>query len=132
MDKAAPSPHASPLHAEPWGELPAPPPPQQCAGVGWWGDLTSELLAMGAQSAGLRSPPALLCWRGTHWGCALQGDTKNDTWIFVLAVLLYHFDWELPDGGRPEELDMSEAFGLAIRRKSKLVLRATQRIPVAN
>ena len=43
---------------------------------------------MGAQSAGLRSPPALLCWRGTHWGCALQGDTKNDTWIFVLAVLL--------------------------------------------
>ncbi|XBH95302.1 hypothetical protein VPH35_085880 [Triticum aestivum] len=50
----------------------------------------------------------------------------------VLAGLLYHFDWELPDGGRPEELDMSEAFGLAIRRKSKLVLRATQRIPVAN
>uniref|UniRef100_A0A803YRH5 GB1/RHD3-type G domain-containing protein n=1 Tax=Meleagris gallopavo TaxID=9103 RepID=A0A803YRH5_MELGA len=86
--KAAPSPHASPLHAELWGELPAPPPPQQCAGVGWWGDLTSELLAMGAQSVGLRSPPALLCWRGTHWGCALQGDTKNDTWIFVLAVLL--------------------------------------------
>ncbi|KAM3278727.1 hypothetical protein ACQJBY_046156 [Aegilops geniculata] len=50
----------------------------------------------------------------------------------VLAGLLYHFDWELPDGGRPEELDMSEAFGLAIRRKCRLVLRATQRIPVAN
>ncbi|KAF7075141.1 hypothetical protein CFC21_079929 [Triticum aestivum] len=52
----------------------------------------------------------------------------------VLAGLLYHFDWELPDGGRPEELDMAEVFGLAIRRKSGLVLvlRATQRIPVAN
>lgn len=50
----------------------------------------------------------------------------------VLAGLLYHFDWELPGGGRPEGLDMSEAFGITIRRKSKLVLRAVQRIPLAN
>uniref|UniRef100_R7W7Q7 Cytochrome P450 71D7 n=1 Tax=Aegilops tauschii TaxID=37682 RepID=R7W7Q7_AEGTA len=52
----------------------------------------------------------------------------------VLAGLLYHFDWELPDGGRPKELDMAEVFGLAMRRKSGLVLvlRATQRIPVTN
>uniref|UniRef100_A0ACD5UD18 Uncharacterized protein n=1 Tax=Avena sativa TaxID=4498 RepID=A0ACD5UD18_AVESA len=50
----------------------------------------------------------------------------------VLASLLYHFDWELPGGGRPEGLDMSEEFGITIRRKSKLVLRAVQRIPFAN
>ena len=50
----------------------------------------------------------------------------------VLASLLYHFDWELPNGGRPERLDMSEEFGITIRRKSKLVLRAVQRIPFAN
>lgn len=51
----------------------------------------------------------------------------------VLATLLYHFDWELPRGdGKPEELDMSESFGITVRRKSKLVLRATQRIPLAN
>ncbi|XP_037441981.1 zealexin A1 synthase-like [Triticum dicoccoides] len=50
----------------------------------------------------------------------------------VLAGLLYHFNWELPDGGRPEELDMSEAFGLAIRRNSRLVLRAMQHISVTN
>lgn len=47
----------------------------------------------------------------------------------LLASLLYHFDWELPDGGT---LDMSEAFGITIRRKSKLVLRATERVPFAN
>ncbi|XP_047056233.1 dolabradiene monooxygenase-like [Lolium rigidum] len=44
----------------------------------------------------------------------------------LLASLLYHFDWELPSG---DELDMSESFGITIRRKSKLVLRATQRFP---
>ncbi|KAM3296014.1 hypothetical protein ACQJBY_038376 [Aegilops geniculata] len=50
----------------------------------------------------------------------------------VLAGLLYHFDWEIPGGGRPEELDMSEACGMTVRRKSKLALHATRRIPVAN
>uniref|UniRef100_A0A453N6A5 Uncharacterized protein n=1 Tax=Aegilops tauschii subsp. strangulata TaxID=200361 RepID=A0A453N6A5_AEGTS len=45
----------------------------------------------------------------------------------VLAGLLYHFDWEVPGGGRPEELDMSEACGITVQRKSKLVLHATQR-----
>jgi cytochrome P450 len=55
----------------------------------------------------------------------------------ALAGLLYHFDWEqLPGrGGRGgEELgggDMGEAFGITVKRKSKLVLRATARIPCA-
>uniref|UniRef100_A0A0D3FKZ5 Cytochrome P450 n=1 Tax=Oryza barthii TaxID=65489 RepID=A0A0D3FKZ5_9ORYZ len=31
---------------------------------------------------------------------------------FVLASLLYHFDWELPGSKRSEEIDMSEAFGI--------------------
>ncbi|XP_062211747.1 dolabradiene monooxygenase-like [Phragmites australis] len=48
----------------------------------------------------------------------------------ALASLLYHFDWELPDGKKKgEELDMSEACGLTAKRKSKLVLHATTRIP---
>uniref|UniRef100_A0ACD5USW2 Uncharacterized protein n=1 Tax=Avena sativa TaxID=4498 RepID=A0ACD5USW2_AVESA len=52
----------------------------------------------------------------------------------LLASLLYHFDWELPRGGdgKPEELDMSESFGITVRKKSKLVLRATQRIPFSH
>ncbi|CAL4926107.1 unnamed protein product [Urochloa decumbens] len=39
----------------------------------------------------------------------------------VLASLLYHFDWELPGD---DDLDMTEAFGITLRRKSKLMLKA--------
>ncbi|KDP42346.1 hypothetical protein JCGZ_02819 [Jatropha curcas] len=39
-----------------------------------------------------------------------------------LANLLYHFDWKLPDGKMPEDLDMSESFGGAIKRKTDLKL----------
>ncbi|XVF04783.1 hypothetical protein REPUB_Repub05bG0115000 [Reevesia pubescens] len=39
-----------------------------------------------------------------------------------LANLLYHFDWKLPNGMKPEDVDMSEAFGVAVRRKKDLYL----------
>uniref|UniRef100_A0ACD5ZFM7 Uncharacterized protein n=1 Tax=Avena sativa TaxID=4498 RepID=A0ACD5ZFM7_AVESA len=48
----------------------------------------------------------------------------------VLAGLLYHFDWELPDGMKPEELDMTEAMGLTTRRRSDLILVPTVCVPV--
>nr|GMC75538.1 cytochrome P450 71D10-like [Ipomoea batatas] len=41
---------------------------------------------------------------------------------FPLAKLLYHFDWEFPGGQKPEELDMTEAFALTVRRKNDLNL----------
>jgi len=41
---------------------------------------------------------------------------------FSLANLLFHFDWKLPQGKMPQDLDMSESFGLAVKRKHDLVL----------
>jgi cytochrome P450 len=42
----------------------------------------------------------------------------------ALASLLYHFDWDLPDGAKLEELDMAEAFGMTLKKKSMLWLKA--------
>ncbi|XP_062078741.1 cytochrome P450 71D9-like [Humulus lupulus] len=43
-----------------------------------------------------------------------------------LALLLYHFDWILPNGMKHEDLDMTEFFGASLKRKNGLQL-----IPVA-
>ncbi|CAM0885007.1 unnamed protein product [Alopecurus aequalis] len=40
----------------------------------------------------------------------------------MLANLMYHFDWELPLGVDTKDIDMSEVFGLTVRRKEKLLL----------
>ncbi|XP_058196839.1 premnaspirodiene oxygenase-like [Rhododendron vialii] len=42
-----------------------------------------------------------------------------------LAQLLYHFNWKLPSGTKPEDLDMTETFGASARRISNLHLIAT-------
>ncbi|KAK7407744.1 hypothetical protein VNO78_09792 [Psophocarpus tetragonolobus] len=40
----------------------------------------------------------------------------------ALALLLYHFDWMLPNGMKNEDLDMTEQFGASVRRKDDLYL----------
>lgn len=39
---------------------------------------------------------------------------------FILAALLYHFDWQLPEGEAMEELDMTEAFAATVTRMHNL------------
>ena len=48
----------------------------------------------------------------------------------ALASLLYHFDWKLPNGGKPEEMDMTEVWGVTVTRKAKLVLHPIPCIPL--
>ncbi|XP_077216081.1 desmethyl-deoxy-podophyllotoxin synthase-like [Tasmannia lanceolata] len=48
----------------------------------------------------------------------------------ALANLLYYYDWKLPNGMKGEDLDMREAFGLTLARKSSLNLIATPHFPI--
>ncbi|PNT13230.1 hypothetical protein POPTR_011G130800v4 [Populus trichocarpa] len=41
---------------------------------------------------------------------------------FPLAQMLYHFDWKPAGGLKPENLDMTESFGGAVKRKQDLKL----------
>ncbi|KAH7533493.1 hypothetical protein FEM48_Zijuj04G0136700 [Ziziphus jujuba var. spinosa] len=50
----------------------------------------------------------------------------------ALAQLLYHFDWELPDGIKPAELDMTETFGVTCKIRNDLYLLATPFVPFLN
>ncbi|XP_071718304.1 cytochrome P450 71AV8-like [Rutidosis leptorrhynchoides] len=39
-----------------------------------------------------------------------------------LAMLLYHFNWELPNNETPEELEMADSLGATLKRKNDLFL----------
>ncbi|KAL5718027.1 hypothetical protein ACHQM5_010971 [Ranunculus cassubicifolius] len=43
----------------------------------------------------------------------------------VLANLLHHFNWDLPNGVKRKDVDTEEAFGLALHKKTPLYLVAT-------
>ncbi|KDP28121.1 hypothetical protein JCGZ_13892 [Jatropha curcas] len=48
---------------------------------------------------------------------------------YAIANLLYWFDWELPDGARVEDLDMSEVITIVIRKKTPLWVVAHSYFP---
>ena len=39
---------------------------------------------------------------------------------FMLASLLFHYDWKLPDELKPEDVDMSEKYGITLHRLQPL------------
>lgn len=43
----------------------------------------------------------------------------------LLAKLLYHFDWYLPEGMMPDDIDMTLDYGLLISKKNPLLLIPT-------
>jgi cytochrome P450 len=46
----------------------------------------------------------------------------------ILANLVHRFDWELPEGKKGGDIDMSEVFGLVVKRKEKLLLAPKLRV----
>lgn len=48
----------------------------------------------------------------------------------ALASLLYHFDWKLPDGMEPKDVDVRESSGLVAGKKTDLILHPVIRIPL--
>ncbi|XP_026657268.2 premnaspirodiene oxygenase-like [Phoenix dactylifera] len=48
----------------------------------------------------------------------------------ILSHLLYYFDWKLPNGMRPNDVEMTETFGAVVGRKSPLCLIATPCVPM--
>ena len=47
---------------------------------------------------------------------------------FVLAQLVHGFDWELPDGMEPNDIDMSETFGLSLGMAKPLRSKPSYRL----
>lgn len=39
-----------------------------------------------------------------------------------LAAMLYHFDWKLPQEMKPEDVDMSETFGMTLFKTQVCIL----------
>lgn len=48
----------------------------------------------------------------------------------LLANMLYYYDWKLPNGMKPEDMDMGEIFGGGIRRREELDLIPIQCYPL--
>ncbi|KAL3523029.1 hypothetical protein ACH5RR_015863, partial [Cinchona calisaya] len=42
--------------------------------------------------------------------------------LLILASLIHHFEWFLPDNMLPQQLDMSEKFGVTLKKEKPLVI----------
>ncbi|KAL5544789.1 hypothetical protein UlMin_008573 [Ulmus minor] len=46
----------------------------------------------------------------------------------VVAQLVHCFNWELPSGVQPKDVDMTESFGLAVGRANQMLVKPTYRL----
>lgn len=46
----------------------------------------------------------------------------------TLAHLLHCFNWELPNGMKPSDIDMNDVFGLTVPKATRLVAVPTPRL----
>ncbi|XP_050376951.1 cytochrome P450 CYP736A12-like [Argentina anserina] len=60
-------------------------------------------------------------------GCPGMQSGLTTVWL-VVAQLVHCFNWELPDGLLPQDIDMSEEFGLAISKAKHLLAKPTYRL----
>ncbi|XBI87204.1 hypothetical protein VPH35_025334 [Triticum aestivum] len=76
-------------------------------------------------------------YKGTHFEITPFGAGRRQcpgmlfgtsTVEIALANLLYHFDWVNPAEPNPGSLDMSQKFGINVRRKFDLEIRATSHV----
>lgn len=59
------------------------------------------------------------------WSCFAFVLKKTCCLEIILASLLYHFDWNLPNGTGIYELDITETYGVTAHRRTELLLKAT-------
>ncbi|KAH7519140.1 hypothetical protein FEM48_Zijuj08G0004200 [Ziziphus jujuba var. spinosa] len=65
---------------------------------------------------------SIWCWKEySPWNVVCSYNIE-----LPLALLLYHFDWKLPNGMKHEDLDMTESFDITVRSKDD-----PQVIPIA-
>ncbi|WVZ53513.1 hypothetical protein U9M48_004443 [Paspalum notatum var. saurae] len=50
----------------------------------------------------------------------------------ALAKLLFYFDWSLPAGVHPRELDMTESMGVTVQKKEALLVQASLRVQLSD
>ncbi|GAB2240842.1 hypothetical protein Droror1_Dr00021360 [Drosera rotundifolia] len=48
----------------------------------------------------------------------------------ALANLVHHFDWNMPPGMSPDDIDMEDSLGVATQKKTPLILVASPRTPL--
>ncbi|KAI4331402.1 hypothetical protein MLD38_029592 [Melastoma candidum] len=56
---------------------------------------------------------------------------RSFTLEYAVANLLHCFNWELPDGMKPADMEMDDVFGFTVARTTRLIAVPSPRLPQA-